>query len=409
MIKLRKFNDMFSVHSGFIFLLLTLLIFGLCSCANKRTALPPNLVGEAEIGEMPGVRTWGFEYSPAFQDDLIESLKQEYQYQPRGHDDEAGYFNILALSGGGANGAFGAGILSGWSEAGTRPTFKIVTGISTGALIAPFAFLGPDYDDVLRQVYTSIASKDIFGARSRLIEQGSIDSLTDTTPLVNLIAEYINNDVIAEVAKAFAQGRRLYIGTTNLDAGRLVIWNMGAIAAVNKPAAHELFRSLLLASASIPILFPPVYIAVEAAGKSYDEMHVDGGVTTQVFLYGSILKLDDVAHASGLSSIGRGRIYIVQNMQSVPGYVPVKPQLISIAQKAIRGLLNNHSVGDLYRIYTIAKREGIEFNLVYIPADFTPRQKEIFDPRVMMELFDLGYRMAQSEDFWLKYPPGYQD
>ena len=261
------------------------LITGLAGCAKTRTPLPPELRGDSTVMGMTGVRTWAFEHSSEFEKDLISSVQQELSYGSKGHNDATGHFNILALSGGGANGAFGAGILYGWSEAGTRPTFKIVTGISTGALIAPYAFLGSDYDSLLKQVYTSTATEDIMKVRPFIVMRGGLDSLADTTPLQKLLEEYITDDVIRGVARAHQTGRRLYIGTTDLDASRLVIWNMGVIAAAERPEAFDLFRSIMLASASIPILFPPVYIPVEAEGAAYEEIHVDCGVATQVFLY----------------------------------------------------------------------------------------------------------------------------
>jgi hypothetical protein len=378
-------------------------------CTSTRKALPPDLYGSAKVAQMTGIRTYAFEQNPIFQKDLIYSVKQERQHSSGGHDDEEGYFNILSLSGGGAQGAFGAGLLCGWSEAGTRPTFKIVTGISTGALIAPFAFLGSEYDKIIQQVNTTISTKDVMRMRPRLIVRRGIDSLVDSSPLENLISEHIDKDVIQNVARAHAQGRRLYIGTTDIDANRLVIWNMGAIAAANTSVANELFRKVLLASASIPIFFPPVYIPVEADGNTYEEMHVDGGVSAQVFLYGDIFNLDEVSHGAGLSSIGLGRIYIIKNMQSLSSYEQVKSELIPIAKKTILSLLANQGTGDLYRIYTIAQREGIEFNLVYIPSTFKFKGRELFDTEEMKQLFDLGFNMGKSGDFWHKYPPGYVD
>jgi hypothetical protein len=147
---------------------------------------------------------------------------------------------------------------------------------------------------------------------------------------------------------------------------------------------------------------------VEVGGEIYDEMHVDGGVATQVFFYGDILNLDDVVRAAGLSSIGAGRIYIIQNAKSIPLYEPVKSNLVAISTKTVTGLLTNQGNGDLYRIYNIAQREGIKFKLVFIPSDFELQPSEIFDPVVMGKLFDLGYHMALSGDPWQNHPPGYK-
>jgi hypothetical protein len=386
-----------------------ILVAVLAGCGKNRTPLPPELFRDSKVLGMTGVRTWAFEHSSKFEADLIASVKQELRYSPTGHDDASGHFNILALSGGGSYGAFGAGILNGWSASGTRPIFKIVTGISTGALIAPFAFLGADYDPVLKQVYTSVTTKDIMISKSFIISERGLDSLADSSPLQRLIEKYVTENVIRSVALAHQKGRRLYIGTTDLDASRLVIWNMGVIAASNRPETDDLFGKILLASASIPILLPPVYIPVEVGDEIYDEMHVDGGVATQVFLYGDILNLDDSARSAGLSSVGAGRIYIIQNLQSIPLYEPVKSNLVAISKKTVMGLLTNQGNGDLYRIYSIAQRAGIKFKLIFIPSDFELQDPMNFDPVLMEKLFDRGYHMALSGDPWQNHPPGYKD
>jgi hypothetical protein len=398
------------ILSPIFVIIISLIITGvMVGCGKIRTPLPPDLFHDSKVQGMTGVRTYAFEHNSEFAADLIASVKQEIQNSTTGQDDASGHFNILALSGGGSNGAFGAGILNGWSATGTRPIFKIVTGISTGALIAPFAFLGEDYDQVLKQVYTSVETKDIMKLNSYLISEQGLDSLADSSPLRKLIKKYVTEKVIRSVALAHQKGRRLYIGTTDLDVGRLVIWNMGAIASYDNPEADNLFRKILLASASIPILLPPVYIPVEAGGEIYEEMHVDGGVSTQVFLYGDILNLDDVARSVGLSSVGPGRIYIIQNLKSLPQYVPVKSNLVAISKRTVTNLLANQGNGDLYRIYSIAQREGIEFKLVYIPVTYGSHDPLNFDPVSMERLFDLGYRMASSGDPWQNHPPGYEE
>jgi predicted acylesterase/phospholipase RssA len=191
--------------------------------------------------------------------------------------------DYLVLSGGGGNGAFGAGLLAGWTAHGSRPEFQIVSGVSTGALIAPFAFLGPAYDGTLRDVYTRYSTEDLVESRSLLsIVRG--DAALSTARLRALIAHYLDDAVIAAIAAEGARGRSLFVGTTNLDAGRPVVWDITRIAAHGTPAARELIYDVILASTAIPGAFPPVMIQVEAHGLRYDEMHVDGGVTSQLFL-----------------------------------------------------------------------------------------------------------------------------
>ncbi|NIO07245.1 MAG: patatin, partial [Deltaproteobacteria bacterium] len=192
--------------------------------------------------------------------------------------------NYLAISGGGANGAFAAGFLAGWTATGTRPEFTAVTGVSTGALISPFAFLGSKHDDTLKEIYTGVSTKDILNKRSLLVGLTS-DAMADTVPLLRLIQKYVTSEIREALAAEFRRGRILTVGTTNLDAGRPVIWNITRIAGSAHPKALELIHKILLASASIPVAFPPVFIEVEANGQRYDEIHVDGGGASQIYLY----------------------------------------------------------------------------------------------------------------------------
>ena len=159
----------------------------------------------------------------------------------------------------------------------TRPSFKLVTGVSTGALTAPFAFLGPAYDEKLKQVYTTITTKDIFRLRSLLAILLRPDAIALNDPLAKLTAEIVDEKMLKDVATEHLKGRRLFISTTALDAQRPVVWNMGAISASGHPNALGLFRDIMIASAAIPVAFPPIYIKVEAYGQRFDEMHVDGG------------------------------------------------------------------------------------------------------------------------------------
>ena len=232
-----------------------LLVAGGCA-APHRDAVPKELADQAQLPGFPDVRDWGDRFSPALQRSLVQSIHQARAIHPQGVADESGAVNVLALSGGGANGAFGAGFLCGWSASGHRPPFKLVTGISTGALQAPFAFLGSEYDETLRTAYTTITTKDVYRERSLLDILFNAESLADTRPLAQTIARQVDEKVLAAVAEAHARGRRLFVGTTNIDAGKLVIWDMGAIAASGQPGALDLFRRVMLASAAIPVAFP---------------------------------------------------------------------------------------------------------------------------------------------------------
>ena len=382
---------------------------GGCGGGVVRNPLPPELYDEATVAGMRDIRAWGGEFSPVFQADLVESIRQARTVEPRGAVGPDGSVNVLAVSGGGAEGAFGAGLLCGWTEAGTRPPFKLVTGISTGALIAPFAFVGPKYDHVIRKFYTSVSTPDIYTKRSMLSLLAGTDALADTTPLSRLLEEVVDEKLLADVAQAHRRGRRLYIGTTNLDAGRLAVWNMGAIAAHGGPGALDLFRKVMRASASIPVAFPPVYLDVEAKGKRYDEMHVDGGATTQVFFYGFMLDLAAAKREAGETTRRPIRLYVVRNAQIKPQWQTVEPRLLPIASRSISDLLFTQGVGDLYRIYTIATRDGIEYKLATIPSDYESKATEAFDPAEMTRLFETGFTRAKNGYPWQSLPPGLRE
>ena len=302
----------------------------------SHNTVPKALISQATVVDMPNVRAWGDTYSPVLQRSLVESIHQARAIDPRGVVDTTGHVNVLALSGGGANGAFGAGLLNGWTAAGTRPVFKLVTGISTGALIAPFAFLGSDYDSTLRDFYTTISTKDIYNERSYLAILFDPSSMVDTTPLQTILAKQVNEQVLAEVAQAHQRGRRLFIGTTNMEAGKLVIWDMGAIATSGKPGALELFRKVMLASASIPVAFPAVYIPVVADGKRYEEMHVDGGTATQVFFYGFTLDLHAAAQEAGIQGRTPVRLYVVRNGKLTVPWQLMLPSILPIAERSLQ-------------------------------------------------------------------------
>src|SRR6185369_1305767 len=267
-----------------------------CSSLRERKPVPEEMVEAATIPGVRYARFWGDVAPP----DLEERIKEvraraeaafpDAKNQPR---------KFLAISGGGSNGAFGAGLLAGWTESGKRPQFDIVTGVSTGSLIAPLAFLGPEYDPQLKEIYTSYDTKDIAKKRS-LLKGLTGDAMFSTKPLKELIEKYLDEKLLRAIAVESKKGRLLMVGTTNLDTGRPVLWNIGRIAESGTPEALELARNVLLASAAIPAAFPPVFLDVEVDGKKYQEMHVDGGTTTQAFLYPIGLDWKKLSHSAGI-------------------------------------------------------------------------------------------------------------
>jgi predicted acylesterase/phospholipase RssA len=373
-----------------------------------RNPVPPELTGSATIPDMPEVRAWAGRPSPAMESDLAQSFAQESRAGFPADADGVVRYPHLALSGGGANGAFGAGFLNGWSATGRRPVFKIVTGVSTGALMAPFAFLGPEYDGALRDFYTTTASHDVFALGSILLQLIRGESLADTGPLAALIARHVDADLLSKVAEAQARGRRLYIGTVDLDAQRFVVWNMGLIAASGRPEALDLFRKVMLASASIPIAFPPVFFEVDVEGRRYDELHVDGAVAANVFLSGGVFRFSLVRGRAGHGP-GRSSVFVIHNGKLSPQPSPTRRSLRGIATRALDAATRAAAVGDLFRIYALTLHEQASFQWVTIPEDVELEGAEVFDPAKMRELYDVGYRTARSGPKWEVRPPGLRE
>ena len=373
-----------------------------CGTVPPRTPLTKELSTKAVIPDIPKARIWGDEtpawaknWNSSYPDELKKKLPALYGST---HD-------YLAISGGGAKGAFAVGLLLGWTESGTRPEFDIVTGVSTGALIAPFAFLGTEYDATLKEIYTGISTKDILTERNILVGLTS-DAMTDSTPLLKLIQQYVTPEVMNKLTTEFRKGRRLSVATTNLDAGRPVIWDLGEIAASGQPRALELIHKILLASASIPVAFPPVLIEVEAEGRQFDELHVDGGGASQVYLYP--LGIDWRHITKALHVQGKPNVYLIRNDRLDPEFEPVEPKVVSIANRSLGSLIRSQGIGDMYRVYIGTQRDGINYHLAYIPSNFREISQEPFDREYMIKLFNLGFDLAKEGYQWETVPPGVQ-
>jgi predicted acylesterase/phospholipase RssA len=316
-------------------------------------------------------------------------------------------FNVLVLSGGGAYGAYSAGVLAGWSETGTRPTFDVVTGISTGALVATLAFLGPERDSDLRRFYTTITDDDIYSRKSDLRALLS-DSFRESKPLAKLIDAVVDVKMLREIAAEHKKGRRLYVGTTHLDARRLVVWDMGEIASRDTPADLALFRKVLLASASIPGFFPPIPIDVEVDNQPAEELHVDGGVTASLFFRPPHVTRAE-RRALGERPLEGSNVYIVVagKLYADPGCV--ERRLIPIAADSITALLYSKCRADLFQLYALALSTGMNYRVTSVPAELdVPRDATSFDPKVMTALFDIGRQQALSGNGWRASPPGTQ-
>ena len=380
------------------------ILMAVAACAGipARNPVPPELTSQVGIDGIPEARFWGDEW-PKFSLERFETYT-DADFRKHFAAIYEKTHSYLAISGGGSNGAFGAGLFAGWTESGTRPEFTMVTGISTGALTAPFVFLGPDYDDVLKKVYTTTSTKDILNKR-KLLDAAFGDSMADTMPLKALIAKYVTADMVTAIGAQHLRGRRLYVGTVNLDAGRSVIWNIGAIAASVHPQKLELIHDILRSSAAIPVAFPPISISVEIDGNQYEELHVDGGTGSQVFVYPAAVDWKHITEK--LKVQGKPKVYVIRNSFLDPNYQGLTRSVLPIAIRSIDSMIRTQGIGDLYQIYALCERDGNDFNLAYIPPEFTEKPNEAFDPVYMGKLYELGYQMARKGYPWVKAPPGF--
>ena len=299
----------------------------------------------------------------------------------------------LILSTGGEDGAFGAGLLSGWSKAGTRPEFSLVTGVSTGALIAPFAFLGSRYDEQLRDSYTKISAIDIFEVG------GKGESFLDTWPLHKLIEKRVTPELLKEIAAEHARGRRLFILTTNLDAGRPVAWDIGAIATRGDKQALDLVRKVMIASISIPGAFPPTFIEVEGNGRKFAEMHVDGGLGGQFYI-----APDSMLVSTATAKLPATDFYVIANMKLDPDFQLTERTTLSILGRAVSAAIKFVTRNAIDRAYATAKRSGIGFYVAYVNQDFSAPARGAFDPDYMKALYDVGYARGAGPDPFLREP-----
>jgi len=314
-------------------------------------------------------------------------------------DTSTGTKSYLALSGGGADGAYGVGVLNGWTAARTRPTFSVVSGVSTGGLIAPFAYLGSQYDDTLREVYTSGIAESLLNDPSIMrVLFGS--GLFGNTRLRELVARYVGPELMAQVARENARGRRLLVVTTDLDTQRTAIWDMGKIAAVGTPEALKLFRDVMAASASIPLVFPPIMIDAEGQGRKFQEMHVDGGVTAPVLTLPEALLTQD-----RLPGNAKMNIYILVNKKIERNFELVSNSTIDVASRSLSAITQSQTRSIIFSTYDFARRNRLGFHLSYIAREYPAPPSEGFDTAYMRALYQYGYDKAASGQAWSSTVP----
>ncbi len=389
-------------RARFLVILFSALALAGCATVAARVPVPEQLAPAAVVPGLETVRVWGDgSFSRALLQAELPNLKAKYEVRARSGDHKP-VSNLLAISGGADDGAFGAGLLVGWTEHGNRPEFDLVTGISAGALIAPFAFLGRDYDRQLAGLFTSYSADQIYQPKVLSGLFGG-SALADSAPLAQLIEHYVDTPFLKRVAEERSKGRFLLIGTTNLDAQRPVYWDMGRIAQSSDSRAPELFRRVLLASASFPGIFPPVHIQVQAGGRQYEEMHVDGGTTREVFFTIADFRFNDIDRAIGRKV--QRKLWIIRNGKIEPEYKPTPDSTFVIAQRSLETLSKSRGVGDLVRMYSRARADNIEYNLASIPMDFDVAHPKPFERAYMQSLYDVGLALGRSGYPWANAPP----
>jgi hypothetical protein len=314
-------------------------------------------------------------------------------------------YNILVLSGGGIYGAYPAGFLCGWTSTGQRPVFDVITGVSTGGLIAAVAFLGPDYDWLLTELYTTVTNRDIFRVRKPFRGLFSI-SIADNEPMADRLRDIVTSEFLSRTAAEHAKGRRLYIGTTNLATRRLIVWDMGAIASRGTPESEQLFEDILLASTAVPGFFPPVHIDVDVDGQTYHELHVDGGVTRSMFFRPPYVP-PSRREGFGTTSLFGSNLYIILAGKLYADSDAVRPKPLPIAGAAITSLVYSQNRGDIDRLFNYSVLTGMNFKLATIPQDFPVSNQALkFDPVEMGKLYQLGREHSVQPIIpWQDRPP----
>lgn len=305
--------------------------------------------------------------------------------------------SVLCLSGGGAYGAYTVGVLYGWSCQGTRPCFDVVTGISTGALIAPYAFLGSSYDQQIKELYTTMDARDIY--RLKPVTGVFSESFATNRPLARKLSEQVTPQMMAAVAHEHAKGRRLYVGTSEMEGHRFVVWDVGAIASGGRPEDLELIKKILLASTAIPGLFPPTRIPVTVNGECFTELHVDGSVSQSVFFRAPADQPGQSPQDVQVYVIVAGKLFADKDT--------ITPRSLSIAFQNLQTFSFAHTRGDLFRIWSTCQLTGRGFQMTSLPVSYpAPASMTDFDREEMTGMYQEGVRQIMQGTAWRTTPPG---
>ena len=387
------------------YLFLTILVLSSCNSVQVRTSpMPQEMSEESEVLGDPYIKSWG---------DKLPTIYSNIKYDSVLGITELGVERVkkwknkdivfLALSGGGAGGAYGAGVLNGWSKTGKRPQFTIVTGISTGALIAPFAFLGEEYDSELKKFYTTL-STDSLAKKRNTLKALKGDAMYSNDKLRDIINRSIDKEMMAKIAHEDSLGRVLLIGTTDMDALRPVIWDIGEIAQIGTDEALQLIQKVIYASTSIPLVFPPVVIETQGInGDTYQELHADGGVASQVFLMPAQINWAKIKEVLGINE--NPKLYIICNSKLYPEFKTIPSKTLVLAGRAIASLTMNQTIGDLYKMYIMSQENSFDYNLTSIPKTFTDTSATLFDLKYMNKLYNVGFNEGLRFEDWSKIPP----
>ena len=378
--------------------LVSLLLFiSLSGCATRPPALP-----EEHAYKLPwGAIDLDINKTGAFtlRDSMGSSLSKKAH--DNGHHNGTVPFNILTLSGGGTRGAFGAGLLYGWSDKGDIPEFDVITGVSTGAVMATFVFLGGDELEKVKDFYTKSHTDDVYTSSWLSFFSAYV---MNPSPLKKLFEKNFNEELLNRVAAEHAKGRRLYIGSTNLDTGQLIVWDMGAIAASNRADKYQRFGDIIYASSAMPILLPPQYMSVDVDGQEYFQMHVDGGIYSHVFMIGLLVNWKEVLELGHDGNLNfDATLYTVANRKyrNRHEYDPVEQSPGSIIGAYVgteTDLLFDRSI---YRLYNSCVKKGIKFRMASVPEDANyVDEAKVFDPVKMTKLFNVGYQFGLHGILW---------
>jgi len=383
-----------------------LVVAGLCACATPHRPTPPPDGGPVvqPWGSVP-ILSAGNATGPSLSESLISAMRVKFEKARVENKTGKIPYRALALSGGGSRGAYGAGVLSGWTARGDRPQFDVVTGISAGALMATHAFLGSDFDEDIK-IFARLTNDDVYKKRG-FFAIFSSSSAFDTTPLRKTLSSLINEETLDLVAAEHRAGRRLFVGSTNLDANLFTIWDMGAIAGSGRSDRLQRYIDAVMASAAFPIAFQPVYIEVEGENGTYTQMHADGGVRETAFYFDFVEELYSAAEAAGLTEGDfKQELYLLVNGTLAHSravvYDPVDGGITDIVGATINSLMTRVTRGSVFRLWVLAMIDGADFHLSFIPQKFEFKTHTLqFVPEEEAALFELGYRQSVEGTAWV--------